>query len=43
MKNLIVRSLVLAAALLAGTAHSYAQSVGYRVTLLPTMGGTLSG
>lgn len=42
MKNLIVRFLVLAAALLAGTTHADAQSGRYRVTLLPTLGGTVA-
>jgi probable HAF family extracellular repeat protein len=41
MKNPIVQTLVLAAAVLAGTAGS-AQAAGYKVSNLPTLGGTVA-
>ncbi|HEX7183829.1 MAG TPA: hypothetical protein VF756_18515 [Thermoanaerobaculia bacterium] len=42
MKTLIARSVVLASALLAGVAHASAHEGNYRVTNLPSLGGTVS-
>jgi probable HAF family extracellular repeat protein len=42
MKTLIARSLILASAFLAGVAHAGAHAGEYRVTNLPSLGGTVS-